>query len=490
MKRPIPNSYWVEPGKLLAGEYPGGSGTAATRKRLQKFFDAGIRQFFDLTEPGELPGYRELLPEGVEYRNFPITDHSVPQDPQRMQETLEALRAAHAGEGGIYVHCRAGIGRTGMTIGCWLREQGVEASAALGQLNRLWKQNARSASWPTVPETDEQYHFVQRWRGRPDAAAAPVVAPAAPVLAPLPQAAAAADHAAAVTLDRVRGCLLGLALGDALAGAQEAGLADGPLRWGDDTAMTLCVAASLLARQGFDGRDQVERYLKWQRDPAASGADPAAALRPSVRTALLRSLRSHARFQGSLDPSVVDAAPLARSAAAALFVGGAEEAAGGLAADLARVTHQAPVVVDACKLYAALLRRALLGRDKPAVTKAASTLAGLPLKDEVLQVTAGWDAPPGGGRRPALPAILAALDRAVRAFIRTEDAGAGFARLQQASGTDLDATLAAYGALAGAWCGEAGLPRDLLVRLEGREWIEEVATSLHQQNRASGMKVP
>ncbi|MGC4028890.1 MAG: ADP-ribosylglycohydrolase family protein [Steroidobacteraceae bacterium] len=477
MKRPIPNSYWVEPGKFLAGEYPGGDGEAATLKRLQLFWDAGIRHFFDLTEPGEMPAYWPLLPRGAAYRNFPIPDHSIPRTGQSMQEILAALAAAHADSGGIYVHCRAGIGRTGMTVGCWLRERGAEAGDALAQLNRLWRQSARAASWPSVPETDEQYRYVHLWGG--------VRSPSGRFVQ---IGSASGSFSRLQMLDRYRGCLLGLALGDALAGMPPGeGQDAAPLRWADDTAMTLCAADSLLACGGFDGRDQVERYLRWQRDPGASGADPRAALRPSVRNALLRALRSHARFQGSLDPSAIDAAPLVRSAAAALFAASDEAAAAALAGDIARVTHQAPLVVDSCRLFAATLWRALTGQDKAAVI-ASGEIAGLPLKDEVLRAAAGWAAAPGG-RRQALPAILAVLDRAVRSFVRSSDVMAGFARLRATPGADADATLAAYGALAGAWYGEAGLPAVLLARLQGREWIDALAVRL-SEGRASAAKVP
>jgi ADP-ribosyl-[dinitrogen reductase] hydrolase len=68
--------------------------------------------------------------------------------------------------------------------------------------------------------------------------------------------------------DRFRGCLLGLAVGDALGTTVEfsprgsfAPLTDmvggGPFQlepgqWTDDTSMALCLATSLIERQGFD----------------------------------------------------------------------------------------------------------------------------------------------------------------------------------------------------------------------------------------------
>jgi ADP-ribosyl-[dinitrogen reductase] hydrolase len=82
-------------------------------------------------------------------------------------------------------------------------------------------------------------------------------------------------------VNRERGCLLGLATGDALGttlefqspgtftpiedmvGGGPFGLQAG--QWTDDTSMALCLAESLIERNGFDARDQMERYLRWYR---------------------------------------------------------------------------------------------------------------------------------------------------------------------------------------------------------------------------------
>lgn len=37
---PIPASYWVVPGRLCAGEYPGAGETAKAREKLRQFLDA------------------------------------------------------------------------------------------------------------------------------------------------------------------------------------------------------------------------------------------------------------------------------------------------------------------------------------------------------------------------------------------------------------------------------------------------------------------
>jgi hypothetical protein len=163
MDRPLPNSYWVIPGRLLAGEYPGGADFTDSRARLARVRDAGIDYFVDLTEEGELPPYRHLLPFHIKYLRCAIADHDVPGDVVRVQKLLADMRTALAAGRCIYVHCRAGIGRTGLIMGCYLAEEGGDGKAAIKRLNQLWLQSERAKSWPKVPQTAEQGAYIQRW---------------------------------------------------------------------------------------------------------------------------------------------------------------------------------------------------------------------------------------------------------------------------------------------------------------------------------------
>ena len=160
---PLPNSYWVTPGALLGGEYPGGESAADTLERLRVLMDAGVDCFINLTRPGELPAYSTLLPAGVWYFHLPILDHGLPVDHAYMRQIQAALRGALAAGRCVYVHCRMGIGRTGTVLGCRLVEQGLSGTDALDELNRAWQQCARAARWPAVPETGEQRQFVATW---------------------------------------------------------------------------------------------------------------------------------------------------------------------------------------------------------------------------------------------------------------------------------------------------------------------------------------
>jgi Dual specificity phosphatase, catalytic domain len=173
LDRPLLNSYWVMPGRLLAGEYPGDPDPAQARLRLARLRDAGIDSFVDLTEEHELPPYSLWLPKQAEYLRCAIVDTCIPNNVSHTRGVLAAINAALAQEKGVYVHCRAGIGRTGLIIGCFLADEQSDGKVALKILNRLWRQSERALSWPKVPQTPQQADYVRAWPKLARAAPAP-----------------------------------------------------------------------------------------------------------------------------------------------------------------------------------------------------------------------------------------------------------------------------------------------------------------------------
>jgi protein-tyrosine phosphatase len=165
--KPDPNTYWVVPGKLLAGEYPGAPDSEEARKKLRRFLAAGVRHFIDLTEVGELEPYAELLTEEAgsrtSYERIPIRDVSVPEEPKTMAEIIAAIDRAMAERGITYLHCRGGVRRTGLAVACWLQERRQTPDEALGELADKWRSCAKSQRMPSSPETPEQVRWVQEW---------------------------------------------------------------------------------------------------------------------------------------------------------------------------------------------------------------------------------------------------------------------------------------------------------------------------------------
>jgi hypothetical protein len=170
LPRPDPNTYWILPGRLLAGEYPGSRALETTRDRLGRFLDAGVRHFVDLTEPNELAPYDTILAQEansrrlhVTHRRFPIPNDSVPSSPQVVVNALSAIEEGIATGGGVYVHCWGGIGRTGLVVACWLQEYGRDARDALDELAERWQTVEKHHRKPNSPETPEQFEWVRNW---------------------------------------------------------------------------------------------------------------------------------------------------------------------------------------------------------------------------------------------------------------------------------------------------------------------------------------
>jgi len=446
---PIPNSFWIEPGRILAGEYPGGPSEEETRRRLDAFVKAGVSAFLNLTRPGELPSYdSELprkLPDGrrILHLNKPLEDHGLPQSRAQMEDILFELdRILDQGDL-VYVHCRAGIGRTNMVLGCWMRRHGMTGAAAITQLNRLWKANARSATWPRIPEANQQ-QYVLNW----------------PAPGEKRLARAEALPAAKITVkSRYCGAVYGLACGDAMGvAAPAADLRDGA--WSDDTAMMLCVAASLIAREGFDAGDQMRRFLDWQRTGAPSSTGQAAGITPAVSKALAAFKWSGNAFAGSHDPLRWDPEALSRVGAVALYAASTPATVFGWASDAARITHQSPGILDACRYYAALILAVLRGSPKSSLMSEAGLLLrehyGKPLKAP-LQRLADMTSFPSGEPAAKDEAAVGVLHQVLRVLRDTSNFRDGMLRICNLNGP-ADVQGALFGQLAGAFYGIEAIP--------------------------------
>lgn len=170
---PFARSYWVIPGKLLGGFYPGDRDPQVAESKLEHLLDCGITHFLSLMEAGEkdhagrsFEDYRPRLLRLAARRGIragilhgPIQDVSVPQ-PRQMSGILDAMDAVMAAGDAVYVHCWGGRGRTGTVVGCWLARHGCRD--AMAKLRGLTA--ARRELFGEVPETAEQRQFVRNWR--------------------------------------------------------------------------------------------------------------------------------------------------------------------------------------------------------------------------------------------------------------------------------------------------------------------------------------
>ncbi len=289
--------------------------------------------------------------------------------------------------------------------------------------------------------------------------------------------------------DQSRGCLLGLATGDAIGttvefmprgtfepltdmvGGGPFGLEPG--QWTDDTSMALCLATSLVERGGFDARDQMERYVRWWRDGYLSPTGDCFDIGNTVRDALTRFGQTDDPFAGSTDPYSAGNGSIMRLAPVALWCAPDADAAEQMAAESSRTTHGAPEAVDACRLLSRLLVRALGGADK-ADLLTDSDFSGSP---QIQSIASGAYLDKIAVEIEGTGYVVPSLEAALWCFARTDtfrDAVLMAANL----GDDADTTAAICGQLAGAHYGVSAIPTRWLAQLAMHDAIVDLADRL------------
>lgn len=292
-------------------------------------------------------------------------------------------------------------------------------------------------------------------------------------------------------LARFRGCLLGLAVGDAVGTTVEFQprgsftpvqdmVGGGPFnlrpgQWTDDTSMALCLATSLVEVGGFDAVDQMDRYCNWLDNGYLSSTGVCFDIGNTVSQALQQYKRSGNPFSGSTEPRSAGNGCLMRLAPVPMFYFPDRDRVLHFSGESARTTHGAAECVDASRLFGDILLRALAGASKSEILLgsepeivAAPTIQAIARGDyqnQSIQKIRGTGY------------VVESLAAALWCFWTTEtfeQAVLAAANL----GEDADTTAAICGQVAGAHYGEAAIPASWLSQLAMRSEIAELAERL------------
>jgi protein-tyrosine phosphatase len=98
---------------------------------------------------------REANAQGMKFISFSIPDRQVPRSEAKLAEVLESIGADLSAGKNVVVHCRQGVGRSGLVTACLLVRSGMSPGAAVEMVSV-----ARGVS---IPETAEQRDWIDRY---------------------------------------------------------------------------------------------------------------------------------------------------------------------------------------------------------------------------------------------------------------------------------------------------------------------------------------
>ncbi len=457
----------MAPGKRGEALYAGGRWERDLTTDLDHLVSAhGAGLLVCLLEDHELaiigaPALIEEAQRRMRVLRLPIPDGGVLPDPAPVHALVAHIEAAARAGVNVVVHCRGGLGRAGTIGGCYLRQRGLDADAALAKLR---------ARHPTkCPETEAQRDFIRAFV--PKASAPP---------------------------DRISGALLAAAIGDAMGSPTEfltldaihrtygpAGVTgfvewttDGDRRFAaytDDTQMSEAVARGLLeahaAGRDLDGTmtTLARHFVEWSNHPQGGHRAPGNACMAGCR-----ALERGVPWREAGGPTAGGCGSVMRAAPFALLYAADPARAEAWAVEHSRLTHRDPIALAAC---AALTRGllALLG-DAPldavlsGMVDAARAHSG-PTADMIARAV-------DDARRGVPPTVT--LDRlrgwaaheaiAAAAYVLARHPDDARAAILEGANTpgDSDSIASIAGALVGARVGLGALPA---------EWVRDVERS-------------
>ena len=293
-------------------------------------------------------------------------------------------------------------------------------------------------------------------------------------------------------LDRAIGALVGLATGDAvgttlefkapgtftpitdMVGGGPFGLEPG--QWTDDTSMALCLAASLVEKDGVDLVDQLERYVRWRDQGYMSSTGRCFDIGNTTTSQLSRFVRTGEPIDPNTDQESAANGSLMRLAPVPIRWWRDPAEAAERSAESSRTTHAADRPVDACRVLGAMIA-ALIGGQPADEVFAPDFWRWGDLHPQVEAVARGsW-------RDKEPPAIrgtgycVAALEAAIWAVAGAADFREAALRAANL-GDDADTTAAIAGQLAGARWGASDIPMEWAKQVTMVEDIARLAQEL------------
>ena len=238
--------------------------------------------------------------------------------------------------------------------------------------------------------------------------------------------------------------------------------------WTNDTSLALCLATSLLEMDGFDARDQMERYWRWYKEGYLSSNGRCFDIGSTTSAALHRFRETGNPFAGSEQARQSGNGSIMRLAPIPLFYYPDDRATLKYSAESSRTTHASPECVDAARLLGNVLHRCLAGASKKEVLGGSSEMILTSIAIKALATGSFLDKSEREIRGSGY--VVDSLEAALWCFWQTQSFEAAILRAVNL-GDDADTTAAVCGQVAGAFYGDEAIPPSWLGALAMRAEI-------------------
>lgn len=300
-----------------------------------------------------------------------------------------------------------------------------------------------------------------------------------------------------MTEDRVVGCLVGLAVGDAVGTSVEFEprgsfppvvdmTGGGPFdldkgQWTDDTSMALCLANSLLQKREFDAYDQMIKYRAWYEAGYMSSNGQCFDIGANVFHAIKRFNDTEEPYSGSTKVEHSGNGSIMRLAPVVMFYRNDITDCVNAAVDSSRTTHGSQLCIDACSIFAKLVLLAFEAGTKDSIfddnslTQFDYSAEFSPLIDGSFK-RLSYEEIRGSGY------VVDCLIAAMWCFYHSDNFKDAIL-LAVNLGDDADTTAAVCGQIAGAYYGLSGIPEDWHNSLARHQEIKTIARQLYNAGK-------
>jgi protein-tyrosine phosphatase len=154
--------YWTDgpwSGKLALAARPRGGDWLDDE--IAAWRNAGVDTVVSLLTPDEeleldlKNEAREVRRAGMKFISLPIPDRQVPRAESEVRVPIENVNIDLSSGKNVVIHCRQGVGRSGLLAACLLITNGLSPGAAIDAVT--------VARGLPIPETDEQRHWIDQY---------------------------------------------------------------------------------------------------------------------------------------------------------------------------------------------------------------------------------------------------------------------------------------------------------------------------------------